>query len=132
MILDRPDHILQTIYQDDVAELNAVAIDKHTGKIAVHGGGAVHIYKPYGVDWGLPKVSHPLAFFRCRLTLAVVSAIRDSAQERGKLLASVVLESLRRAFNSHYTTEFISNMGKRSIDMEPQSFQSRFFGKLLP
>ena len=56
MILDRPDHVLQTIYQDNVDALNAVAIDRHTGKIAVHGSGAVHIYKPFGADWGLPKV----------------------------------------------------------------------------
>ena len=56
VILDHADHILQTIYQDEVETFEAIAVDKHTGKIAVYGSSAVHIYKPYGADWGLPKV----------------------------------------------------------------------------
>ena len=48
VILSRPDTILQTIYDDDETQLDAIAIDETSGKIAVSAGRNIRIYKPYG------------------------------------------------------------------------------------
>ena len=56
MILDRPDHVLQTIYVDEEFELEAVALDEGTGKLAVCSQKHIYIYRPYGQDEGVVKV----------------------------------------------------------------------------
>ncbi|TVY58160.1 Regulator of V-ATPase in vacuolar membrane protein 1 [Lachnellula cervina] len=48
VVLTGPDSILQTIYDDDDAQLEAIAIDEASGKIATCAGSNVRVYKPYG------------------------------------------------------------------------------------
>ena len=48
MVLTRHDWILQTIYDDDEAHLDAIAIDEASGKIATCAGSNVRVYQPYG------------------------------------------------------------------------------------
>lgn len=56
MVLTGADTILQTIYDDDNAELEAIAIDEASGKIATCAGNSVRVYRPYGRDEGALKV----------------------------------------------------------------------------
>jgi hypothetical protein len=56
VVLTGPDTILQTIYDDDEAELEAIAIDEASGKIATCVGKSVRVYRPYGQDEGALKV----------------------------------------------------------------------------
>lgn len=56
IVLDRPNHVLQTIYIDEETELEAVALDEGTGKIAACSTKHIHIYRPYGQDEGAVKV----------------------------------------------------------------------------
>ncbi|CAG8949631.1 hypothetical protein HYFRA_00007865 [Hymenoscyphus fraxineus] len=55
VVLTGPETILQTIYDDDEAELDAIAFDEASGKIATCVGGDVRIYRPYGQDEGVLK-----------------------------------------------------------------------------
>jgi hypothetical protein len=48
-ILGEPDRLLQTVYDDDPAPLQAVALDEASGKIAVCTRRAVRVYRPLGV-----------------------------------------------------------------------------------
>lgn len=57
VILTGADTILQTIYDDDDSQLEAIALDEGTGKIATCAGSNIRIYKPYGQDEGVLKVS---------------------------------------------------------------------------
>ncbi|KAG9184939.1 hypothetical protein G6011_11769 [Alternaria panax] len=57
IVLDRPDHVLQTIYIDEEFELEAVAIDEGTGKLAAGSTRRIYIYRPYGQDEGAVKWS---------------------------------------------------------------------------
>ncbi|KAF2003615.1 hypothetical protein P154DRAFT_617532 [Amniculicola lignicola CBS 123094] len=57
IILDRPNHVLQTIYIDEESELDAIALDENTGKIATCSPSTVYIYQPYGQDEGAIKWS---------------------------------------------------------------------------
>jgi hypothetical protein len=57
VILDRPDHLLQTIYHEEVLTLDAVTIDEETGKIAACSEKLVFIYKPYEYEEGVYKWS---------------------------------------------------------------------------
>ncbi|KAF2021002.1 hypothetical protein BU24DRAFT_361581 [Aaosphaeria arxii CBS 175.79] len=50
IILDRPNHVLQTTYIDEETELEAVAFDENTGKIAASSTKTVYTYQPYGQD----------------------------------------------------------------------------------
>ncbi|KAF2110546.1 WD repeat protein-like protein [Lophiotrema nucula] len=50
IILDRPNHALQTIYVDEESELEAIALDEESGKIAACSTKNVYIYRPYGQD----------------------------------------------------------------------------------
>ena len=59
IILDRPNHVLQTIYIDEEFELEAVALDVATGKIAACSTRNIYIYRPYGQDEGAVKVCRP-------------------------------------------------------------------------
>ncbi|KAB8416382.1 hypothetical protein FH972_024901 [Carpinus fangiana] len=52
IILRGPRDLAQTITLDDRHDLSAVAIDKATGKIAVSTASTVHIYRPYGHEYG--------------------------------------------------------------------------------
>lgn len=56
VVLDRPNHVLQTIYIDEEDELEAVALDEGTGKLAACSARHIHIYRPYGQDEGAVKV----------------------------------------------------------------------------
>ncbi|KNG49742.1 wd repeat-containing protein [Stemphylium lycopersici] len=56
IVLDRPNHVLQTLYIDEEFELEAVAIDEGTGKLAVCSTRHIYIYRPYGQDEGAIKV----------------------------------------------------------------------------
>ena len=56
MILDRPDHILQTIYHDDGVPLDSVDVDEVTGKIAACSTSTLYIYRPFGQEEGILKV----------------------------------------------------------------------------
>ncbi|KAK3683584.1 RAVE protein 1 C terminal-domain-containing protein [Podospora appendiculata] len=47
-ILDEPDTLLQTVYDDDQDPLESVALDEASGKIAVCTRRAVRIYRPFG------------------------------------------------------------------------------------
>ena len=58
IVLDRPNHVLQTIYIDEEFELEAVAIDQGTGKLAACSTRRIYIYRPYGQDEGAVKVGH--------------------------------------------------------------------------
>ncbi|KAI4155167.1 MAG: hypothetical protein LQ340_001181 [Diploschistes diacapsis] len=62
VILDGPAHLVQTIYHDDVSLLDAVAIDKDTGKIAVLGQSNVYVYRPYGLEEASLKWSLQFSF----------------------------------------------------------------------
>ncbi|EMD60047.1 hypothetical protein GGP41_009455 [Bipolaris sorokiniana] len=57
ILLDRPSHVLQTLYIDDEFELEAVAIDEATGKLAVCSTRHIYVYRPYGQDEGAIKWS---------------------------------------------------------------------------
>ncbi|RYO19232.1 Regulator of V-ATPase in vacuolar membrane protein 1 [Alternaria arborescens] len=57
IVLDRPNHVLQTIYIDEEFELEAVAIDQGTGKLAACSTRRIYIYRPYGQDEGAVKWS---------------------------------------------------------------------------
>lgn len=48
VILTGPDTILQTIYDEDENELEAITIDEGSGKLATCTGSDVRVYKPYG------------------------------------------------------------------------------------
>lgn len=52
IILQGPRDLLRTITLDEDDELSAVAIDKITGKIAIASRRGVHIYRPFGQDYG--------------------------------------------------------------------------------
>ena len=56
IILKGPQEILQTIYVDDVDELEAVNIEESSGTIAVCSQEQVYIYGPIGRDEGVLKV----------------------------------------------------------------------------
>lgn len=60
VILDKPNHIFQTIYHDNIKPFESVSLDEKTGKIAACSDGRAFIYKPYGYDEGLLKVSRPV------------------------------------------------------------------------
>lgn len=48
MILSGAQTLLQTIYVDDTENLEAIAIDEATGRIAVSGGADIFVYQPNG------------------------------------------------------------------------------------
>jgi hypothetical protein len=56
VVLDSPNHVLQTTYIDEEADLEAVVLDENTGKIAVCSTRHIYIYQPYGHDYGAVKV----------------------------------------------------------------------------
>jgi len=56
VVLDRADHVLQTIYIDEESDLEAVALDEATGKFAACSNKHIFIYRPYGQDEGSVKV----------------------------------------------------------------------------
>lgn len=62
VILSGPHNLLQTLYLDEHSELDAVAIDGHTGKLAICSAQDVTIYKPYGRNEGALKWSYESAF----------------------------------------------------------------------
>ena len=47
IILDSPNHVVQTIYIDQEDELEAVALDENSGKLATCSTNHVYIYEPY-------------------------------------------------------------------------------------
>ncbi|KAH8725059.1 RAVE protein 1 C terminal-domain-containing protein [Phaeosphaeriaceae sp. PMI808] len=57
VILDQPNHVLQTIYVDEEFELEAVALDQNTGKLAACSTRNIYIYQPYGQGEGAVKWS---------------------------------------------------------------------------
>ncbi|ESZ95068.1 hypothetical protein SBOR_4523 [Sclerotinia borealis F-4128] len=57
VILTGADTIVQTIYDDDDTQLEAIALDESSGKIATCAGSNIRIYKPYGQDEGALKWS---------------------------------------------------------------------------
>jgi len=56
IILDGPDHVLQTTYQELPDELIAIVFDEISGKIAAASTSTVHVYKPYGREEGALRV----------------------------------------------------------------------------
>jgi hypothetical protein len=60
ILLSGPSNLLQTIYQDEASDLEAVTIDESSGKIATCTGSKVLVYKPYGQDEGALKVKAPV------------------------------------------------------------------------
>lgn len=64
VILTGWDSILQTIYDDDDAYLNAIAIDEKSGKIATVAGSYIRVYKPYGQGEDALQVQWLLRLFR--------------------------------------------------------------------
>ncbi|KAF2468647.1 uncharacterized protein BDR25DRAFT_265443 [Lindgomyces ingoldianus] len=57
VVLNRPNHVLQTIYIDEESELEAVAFDPDTGKLATCSAQCIYIYQPYGQDESAVKWS---------------------------------------------------------------------------
>ncbi|QDS72950.1 hypothetical protein FKW77_008419 [Venturia effusa] len=57
VVLDSPNHVLQTTYLDIPDELIAIVFDESSGKIATATTSTIHIYKPYGRDEGELKWS---------------------------------------------------------------------------
>ncbi|KAL1651809.1 regulator of (H+)-ATPase in vacuolar membrane [Didymella pomorum] len=57
IILDRPNHVVQTIYIDEESELEAVAVDEGTGKLAACSTRNIFVYQPYSVEYGVYKWS---------------------------------------------------------------------------
>ncbi|KAF2874374.1 RAVE protein 1 C terminal-domain-containing protein [Massariosphaeria phaeospora] len=57
VLLDRPNHVLQTIYIDEESDLEAIALDENTGKLAACSTTQIYIYQPYGQDEGAVKWS---------------------------------------------------------------------------
>ena len=55
VILTGPHQLIQTIYQDDQSPLDAVSIDRSTGKIVTCSSNEVTVYSPYGKEEGLLK-----------------------------------------------------------------------------
>ena len=53
LILTGPHQLIQTIHQDDDSPLDAVSIDRLTGKIAACNSNEVTVYHPYGKEEGL-------------------------------------------------------------------------------
>lgn len=62
-ILSDPATVLQTIYDDGIRKLEAVAFDESSGKIAACTDGTVRIYRPLGHTQDSLKVS--LASSQC-------------------------------------------------------------------
>jgi hypothetical protein len=56
VVLDGPNHVLQTTYLELPDELIAIVFDELSGKIAMASPSTVHIYKPYGRDEGELRV----------------------------------------------------------------------------
>jgi rabconnectin-3a len=56
-ILQDPDSLIQTIYDDDESELLAVAFDEASGKIATCTKSVVRVYEPFGQSEDALKVS---------------------------------------------------------------------------
>jgi hypothetical protein len=74
---------LQTIYDDDEAHLEAIAIDEASGKIATCAGSNIRVYKPYGQGEDALKVSGgvPVGFGRTKADQdTVVSTTQLPAQ----------------------------------------------------
>lgn len=57
MILGSPHELIQTIYIDEDLDLDAVAIDSATGKVAVSNADQTYVYKPYGKEENVLKWS---------------------------------------------------------------------------
>jgi hypothetical protein len=73
IILKGPQEILQTIYVDEVDELEAVTIEEGSGRIAVCSQEQVYIYGPVGRDEGVLKVQPHEAVTAVTDTTTVVS-----------------------------------------------------------
>lgn len=85
MILGGPDHLLQTIYHDDCPALVAVTIDETTGKIATASSNDIYVYRPYGMQEGLMKVT-PAPYPGCTPSLTlptVVPTTHNTSPRRG-------------------------------------------------
>jgi hypothetical protein len=54
--------VVQTIYDDEDAPLEAIAFDEYTGKIANCTSSQVRVYKPLGLGDQSHKVAHLCAF----------------------------------------------------------------------
>lgn len=62
VILGGPHQLLQTIYNEEHSDLDAVAIDEASGKIATCSGDEVTVYKPYGRNEGVLRWSFQSSF----------------------------------------------------------------------
>ena len=62
VVLTGPHQLLQTIHQDDESPLDAVSIDKSTGKIVTCSAEKVTVYKPYGKEERLLKWAYQSSF----------------------------------------------------------------------
>ena len=72
VILDAPDHVLQTTYQELPDELVAIIFDEISGKIAAASASTVHVYKPYGHDEGALRWS-----LQCHLSVEAQDTIES-------------------------------------------------------
>lgn len=59
VVLEGANKLLQTIYEDEVEDLDAVALDEASGKIATCSGSTIYVYRPYGKDEGALRVKYP-------------------------------------------------------------------------
>ncbi len=57
-ILTGPETLLQTVYDDDVSPLQAIAFDEASGWIATCTGDVVRLYQPFGQHEDALKVCH--------------------------------------------------------------------------
>lgn len=85
MILDGPNHILQTTYLELPDELVAIVLDEISGKIAACSSSLVHVYKPYGRDEGalrVREVNRARGLAHCSLSMIVVPPMPPSHHEQ--------------------------------------------------
>lgn len=54
---------MQTIYIDEETELEAVAVDEGTGKLAACSTRHIYIYQPYSVEYDVYKVRSNVRMF---------------------------------------------------------------------
>ena len=57
VILGGPQDLIQTTFLDECDAFHAVSIDENSGKIAVSSSNQVHVFKPYGLEDGMLKVT---------------------------------------------------------------------------
>lgn len=97
ILLKGPKEILQTIYIDDVDELEAVAIEENSGRIAVCSKEHVYIYGPIGRTEGVLKVPRTSGYRNASIDVSIVVAYTRLVHQRHTARLDSVVGVSRRA-----------------------------------